>query len=77
MSCAPLYRTYQVAKGLVFIPPLAVIGVTTLVLNKTVVVLAPVDFIINGNLEVTIGQSIKRQAYLHELFYKTGLWIVQ
>jgi hypothetical protein len=79
VNCSPpLHRTYQVAMGIIVIPTLAAGFITSLIINQIGTGIAiPVDYIVNGNLDVTIGQYNQREKYIDVTLYKTGVWFIQ
>jgi hypothetical protein len=67
----PLYRTYQVTKAIIFIPPLVICGGVGVSINQVgSVVYAPIDYIINGDLCYTLESRRNRDKCIKEqLFY--------
>ena len=56
----PLYRTYQVTKAIIVVPPLVVFGGISLASIKLgVFIVAPIDYIVNGNVHTTFS-AVKR-----------------
>ena len=52
----PLYRTYQVTKAIIVVPPLYIVTLTSLTLLMTGSLIAlPVDYIITGDIKNTMG----------------------
>ena len=78
VNCSPsLHRTYQVTMGIIVIPSLAVVFITSMTINQIGTGIAiPVDYIVNGNLDITIGQFKQRETYIDVTLYKTGVWFL-
>ena len=78
MSCAPLYRTYQVAKAIVFIPPLFLCGIATLSIHRIgTAICTPFDYIVNGNCDATIGEYKQRSKYMQTQAHNFAAYILQ
>jgi hypothetical protein len=78
MSCAPLYRTYQVAKGLVFIIPLGYCALATCGIHLVGSgICAPIEYVVNGNVEVSINQINQRTDYMRAVCRDAFKYIIE
>jgi len=78
-NCGPLYRTYQVTKTIIIVPPLTVCCFFTMGLhNIGTAICMPIEYVVNGNMRYTAGKRFDhREEYIARTFYDVGVYLIQ